>query len=365
MSWRTPTLAELRSLARDKIAGKLKVGALLGNSRARFIADANAGLVLLCFKYLDWLADQIFPDLAGDEWLRGRHAVMWLGGSKAATYAGGEAYATGVAGSPIPAGTRVVLASGVNVKNYRVTARVILGSAATLLPLAALESGSASNLDAGTELSFTSAPEGVDSTVIIKTMDGGVDAEQTEDLRARVLQRIRNPPMGGAAHDYERWALEVPGVTRAWLAPLEMGIGTVTLRFMCDDLRAYNAGFPYQADVDAVAAYIDGKRPVTVKDRFIVAPVRQDITFTISDLTPDTTEIRAAIEASVKAMLFDKATPARSVNGVLVPAQKIYKAWISAAIMGTDGVESFDLTCNDFEMPHNGAMATLGSILYA
>jgi uncharacterized phage protein gp47/JayE len=69
-------------------------------------------------------------------------------------------------------------------------------------------------------------------------LTGGTDQETDDELRLRVLTRIRQPPMGGDADDYVAWALAVPGVTRAWCSPLEMGIGTVTVRVMCDDLRA-------------------------------------------------------------------------------------------------------------------------------
>ena len=74
-------------------------------------------------------------------------------------------------------------------------------------------------------------------------MTGGVEAENDDDLRARILQRIQNPPMGGAQADYVTWALAVPGVTRAWAAP-EQGIGTITVRFLMDELRADDDGWP-------------------------------------------------------------------------------------------------------------------------
>ena len=79
-------------------------------------------------------------------------------------------------------------------------------------------------------------------------MTGGTDTETDEQLRARILQRIQNPPMGGSAADYVAWALAVPGVTRAWAAP-EQGIGTITVRFLMDDLRADDDGWPTPADV--------------------------------------------------------------------------------------------------------------------
>ena len=162
--------------------------------------------------------------------------------------------------------------------------------------------------------------------------------------------------MGGAEYDYEAWALAVPGVTRAWASGNEMGMGTVTVRFMMDDLRADNYGFPLPSDCDTVAAYINSVRPVTVKDVWVVAPLRQPIDFDIANLIPDTTAIRAGIQASIEAMLYNYATP----------GQTIYAAWKSAAIMNAPGVQSFDLinTADDV-MPDPGHMGVLGDIFYS
>ena len=76
---------------------------------------------------------------------------------------------------------------------------------------------------------------------------------------ARLLLRIRRPPHGGARHDYVGWALDKEShglaVTRAWDYGLELGLGTVTVRFMMDD--AYADGIPLAADVTTVQTYID------------------------------------------------------------------------------------------------------------
>lgn len=366
MTWESPGLSELRAQTRDAIARRLKVGALLPNSRARILADATAGLARLNLEYVDWLAEQIFPDKAGEEWLRGRHAEMWLGGAKAATFASGAVLVSGAAGSIVPAGARIVYGSAAGLLNYEVETETVVGASATAVPVFALSAGAVGNLDPGTELSFASAPDGVEATVAIQTMDGGVDAESVDYLRARVLQRIRNPPMGGAADDYVRWALEVPGVTRAWSAPNEMGIGTVTVRVMFDELRAEQNGIPNESDLATVRAHFETVRPVAVKDFFVVAPQLFSVSFGIANLAPDTVSVRAAISQSVAAMIRDRAAPASSKNGVRLPPQTIYKAWVSKAILDAPGVDSFDLVMSsDATMPNNGSMARLGMVSYA
>jgi uncharacterized phage protein gp47/JayE len=186
-------------------------------------------------------------------------------------------------------------------------------------------------------------------------MDGGVDEERDDELRTRVLLRIRQPPMGGAAIDYVHWALAVPGVTRAWCSPLEMGMGTVTVRFMMDHLRADEDGFPRQVDVDRVINYLDAERPVAVKDLFVVAPLRQPINVNIARLEPDTPAVRAGIGDSLREMLMERAEP----GGTL------YAAWKNYAIMSAPGVVSFFLVNPaDDVMPSPGHMPVLGNILY-
>lgn len=364
MSFSVPSLAQLRAIARDALAGKLKIGALLPNSRARFIADANAGLVHLCIKYITWISEQIFPDKAGDDWLRNRHAKIWLGGDKAATFATGFVQATGVVGSVILAGTQLSLNSSSETVTYETRELVTLYSGTTPVPVIALSAGLAGNVDPGTDITFTSPPAGVDATATVVNISGGVDAEKTEELRLRVLQRIRNPPMGGDAADYVKWMLDIPGVTRAWCAPMEMGVGTVTIRFMMDNVRSASNGIPLDGDIALVKEAIDNVRPVTVKDFFVVAPIPYPISFTIYNLLPDNPSLRASIEKSIAAMLYDKGAPASANNGVIVPAQKIYQAWISKAILDTDGVDSFELDPGNFAMPNNGSIAVPGSITY-
>ena len=185
-------------------------------------------------------------------------------------------------------------------------------------------------------------------------MTGGVDTENDDDLRARILHRIQNPPMGGAVADYVTWALAVPGVTRAWAA-VEQGIGTITVRFLMDELRADDDGWPQPQDVQAVAAYIDKMRPVTVKDCYVLAPIKQFIDVSIANLVPSTMAVAGAIEASIREMLHEMAAP----------GQTIYAAWVSYAIMNAPGVTSFHLlTTDDYPMPSVGHMAVLGTILY-
>jgi uncharacterized phage protein gp47/JayE len=367
MPWTTPTLDELRALNRDNITGKLRSGPMIPNSVLRVMADANAGLAYLTLLYLDWLAEQLMPDTAEKEWLD-RFGDIWLTnadgsrGRKTATFATGVANITGINGTPLASGSELSATTATGTVTLQTTNDIVVGSTATPVNFVALTPG-ALGLIIGSSLTLTVAVAGV-SDVILATIIDGIDEETDDDLRVRVLDRIREPPMGGDAFDYVEWALDVPGVTRAWCAPNEMGIGTVTLRFMMDNVRADGGGFPLPDDVTTVSDYLDTVRPVTVKD-FVVAPIPEPIDFTISNLSQDNAAVRAAIAAAVTEMLHDQASPSYSLNGVLQGAQTIYAVWVSEAIMSAEGVDHFDLTMVDHPMPNNGCMAVLGTITYA
>ncbi|GGC90255.1 baseplate J/gp47 family protein [Chelatococcus reniformis] len=360
MPFDVPKLADLRRLNRDHIAAFLPgADASVPNSVLRVLSDADAGLATLVFLYLSWLSGQLLPDTAESEWLD-RHGRIWLGGRKTPTFAGGLVSFTGTEGTIVPEATR--LASGS--VEYETLDPITLGPGPTQAPVRALTAGTVGNRDVGATLNLYEPPPLIDGQALVVAMTGGTDAEADDDLRARVLARIRMPPMGGAAHDYVQWALEIPGVTRAWCSPLEMGMGTVTVRFMMDELRAGTGGFPTADDIAYVAEQLDAVRPVAVKDFFVLSPVPEPVDFTLDSLNPDTSAIRAAITANVAAMLRERARPAFSLNGISQGAQTIYSEWVSAAIYATPGVDNFDLDMADHVMPSPGHMAVPGTITW-
>lgn len=81
---------------------------------------------------------------------------------------------------------------------------------------------------------------------LLSAATGGADIETEEDFRSRGLLAWQNPPQGGSDADYKKWALEVSGVTRAWVKRRLNGAGTVGVYIMCD--RNDNGGFPVGTD---------------------------------------------------------------------------------------------------------------------
>jgi len=77
---------------------------------------------------------------------------------------------------------------------------------------------------------------------------------------------IRRPPAGGNKYDYKRWAMEVSGVTAAYVYPLRRGLGTV------DVVITSAGGLPSQDVIDRTQAHIDDVRPVTAKNNMVLMP---------------------------------------------------------------------------------------------
>jgi uncharacterized phage protein gp47/JayE len=311
----------------------------------------------LTLQYIDWLSKMLLPDTSETEWLD-RHGNIWLinadgtTGRKGATLAYGVVNFTGLAGTIVPKSTQLG-ASGTGIQ-YETLEEITLGVTPTPAAVRALDPGSLGNLPEGAQLGLAAPIPGVDDIVTVDEITYGVDEESDDELRMRVLERIRQPPMGGDQEDYVNWALRVPGVTRAWSAPLEMGIGTVTVRFMMDNLRADNDGLPTAQDVDTVQTYLDTVRPVAVKDFWAEAPIPYPIDVHITNLSVDDAATRGAITNSLLAKFMERTQP----------GQTWYRSWTDEGIAGAAGVDYYDLTGSDTVMPDNGHMPMLGTITY-
>lgn len=346
-----PTLGEIRRITRDNVSAYLP-GADAGvpNSNLRAITEADAGNAALLLLYLAQMAREMLPDTAED--FLDRHADIWLSQPrKAATFAVGTIRLTGLAGIVVPALARFRSAAGVE---YQTLADVTLGTGPVDVAAEALTEGTVGNLAQGASLGIVVAQTGLDGVARVAIMTGGTNAESDEDLRARVLDRIKNPPHGGNGNDWRAWALEVPGVTRAWVAPNEMGVGTVSVRVMLDELRADAGGFPTPDDLAAVREHIDPVRPVTVKEWWALSPIAQPHNLKIGNLSAATAATRAAINRELRAAYRERAEP----------GAVFWRAWADEAISRAIGEEYHTIEATDLVPLSAGHMAVLGTVQY-
>jgi uncharacterized phage protein gp47/JayE len=370
MPWTTLSLQQLRQLNRDNLAAQLRSGPIIPNSIERVFADTSAMMAYLCLAFIAWCAN-FLPDTAELPILLRWAAIKNVPVGQA-TFAVGTATCTGIVGTPIPAGTLLTAQTYTSTSSaqllFQVQQQVTMGATPTDISFVAVTPGQ-TGLSIGSQLTFSTGIAGINGVAVIDGFADGVNADDEDTIRANVLDALRQPPMGGDANDYVQWAKQFPGVTRAWCSPQEMGIGTVTVRFMMDSLRLspnpLANGFPLPSDVTAVQAWIDARRPVTAMDCFVVAPLPDPIDFTLANLVPSDPGTLQNIATSVSAMLSAQAAPASSVNGSTVPASTIYASWVSAAVSAAGGVVSFDLVMSDHAPSSPGSLAVLGNIALA
>lgn len=348
MPFARPTLKTLIDRAIADIDARLPgADARLPMSNLNVLAHTHGAGVHGLYGYLEWLARQLMIDTAEVEHLD-RWSSIWGVDRVPAAAATGSVTFTGTTGVVVPAGTALARTDGVQ---YLTTAEVTLVAGTATAGVVAAVAGATGNLTGGT-LSLVTPIAGVDASaqVTVAGLTSGADIETDDDLRARLLSRIQAPPHGGAQHDYVAWALEVAGVTRAWVYPGELGLGTVTVRFVRDDDAS---PIPDAGEVAAVQAYIDSVRPVTAQVT-VAAPVAVPLNFTI-DIVPDTAAIRAAIEAELRDLLRRESDP-----GATILLSHIREA-ISLATGENDNI----LTAPAANVAHTtGQMATFGAITW-
>lgn len=304
MAFERPTLRELISQMQsdaEREAGSRQ----LRQSNLRVLPKVFAYACHALYSFISWVTKQLFADTCEASYLERQASIQGIY-RQAATAAEGTLTVTVAAGAGIPEGTVFLAEDGqtqfVTLEETKVGATTVAVRCATL--------GASGNRDAGQTYTLVSPLVGVQAEALGSEMVGGADAESDESLRSRLLYRLRNPPRGGTATDYVAWALEVPGVTRAWCFPKELGIGTVTVRFATDGLT--DDGIPTAGMVERVADYIAEMAPVTAATT-VVAPVAQIVNFTIKGLSPDTETVRMQVEAELRDLIRRECVPGKAL----------------------------------------------------
>lgn len=257
--------ASIKSNILRDISNNLDGAAVESDSDYAIRASGNAAATEGLYAHQSWIFNQIFPDLADLENLIRHAAERGIFLKPASMSTGGAALVTGMVGAPIPLGYELKTGSGIAVIT---TADAVIGATGSASVLVnASVAGASGNLPVDTALTFTSAPAGI-NTAATMTVDtsGGYDQESPESLLDRLLFDFRNPPQGGSADDYKRWAREVPGVGYVYVYSQRRNARSVDI-IILDDLGA----LPSPTLVDSCQAHIDIKRNVTA-DCWVAGP---------------------------------------------------------------------------------------------
>ncbi|XZG71735.1 baseplate J/gp47 family protein [Chitinibacteraceae bacterium HSL-7] len=305
--FQTPNFEELVASISADMLSRLD-GETLRRSDAHVLASVQAAVASGLYQYLDWIALQILPDTCDDDRLVASPVMNRGLAPKAAAAATGAVTVTGMAGAVLPAGTVFQRVDGAQ---FAVAADVTLPiGGSDSASVSAVQAGSAGNTAAATVLTLVSPVAGISSQAVVTAagLVAGADAESPDDFRARCLSAWRQAAHGGASFDYVTWALEVAGVTRAWVKPGLYGVGSVGVLFVRDDDASL---IPDGAEVAAVQSYLDGVRPVTAQVTAL-APTALPVHFTLS-VTPATAAVKAAVEAELRDLIRRDAAPGETL----------------------------------------------------
>jgi len=301
MAFKRPTLAELIDrIDADQLSRLSPDQAALSSRLTRLMGNSNAGLVHGLYGYLQWLERQLFPETCDDE-----NLVLHSAGvpRRQPGVSTGPVVMSGAEGALVDAGTRLQ----VDDQEYEILASELISGGSATVEVSAVAAGAAGDQSAGTELRLVSPLPGISSVGVVgdNGLSGGADLEAFESWRDRIIQRRARVPRGGAEGDWAAWALEVPGVTRAWEDPLGMGLGTIVIRIMADD--ASDGPLPSTQLLQAVFEHIEEQRNVQASV-YVVAPATEEIRPRLW-IDPDTAANRSLVEASLRDLVEREGEP--------------------------------------------------------
>lgn len=325
MAFNRPTLPELITRIDQDILSRLPTSkAALSVRLTKALATSEAGVTHGLYGYLQWLERQLFPETCDDDLLHLHSAGV---PRRQASKSVGMVTFEGSDGAVIVAGT-VLQKDG---REYETTEEVAIADGVATAEIEALEAGVEGDQAADTELRLVEPVPGVSGQAVVGAAGvlGGANLETPDSWRDRIMLRRARIPRGGAEGDWEGWALEVPGVTRAWERPLGMGPGTIVIFIMADD--ASDGPQASQQLLDAAFDYITALKNVTAH-LYLLTPTLVPFMPQLS-VTPDTTEVRAAVAANLQDLVEREGEP----GGTLLISR------IRGAISTAGGVEDYEL----------------------
>lgn len=311
MAFAVPTLATLVARIKGDINTRMgNSNALIPRSLAYALAYALAGVVWGLYRYLAYIADQVFPDTAEADSLL-RWGALWIGAKNPATKASGTVIVYALAGSTLSTGAVMQRNDG---ERYLVTGGPYNWATTSSkdVTIQAETAGDDGNYTYATSATLTlvSPPAGVRAENPLgpiaspAALTSGADEETDESYLERIIDRIQNPPQGGSLADYEAWARATDGVSvdRVWVEGWpDVAAGYVLVYFT---LTASGTGvIPAAPAVALVQAAIDPLRPVDAVAVVVAAPTPHVVTLSIT-VHPESgaTITAAAIALELEAM---------------------------------------------------------------
>lgn len=286
-----------------------------------------AGQMSSLFERVDSLGRQIFPQTAEGEALE-RHAACRGLARKPASPAEGQLRFLRAAASAvdIPIAQGVICATRTEPQvRYETTRSGILaaGSTAADIPARAVDAGSLGNAGTGAVCVMVNAAPGITAVRNPSPFAGGVDEEDDDALRGRLLEAFREISNGTNAAFYYDLVMQHDKVLSAQVIPRRRGRGTVDIVYSCASAADENA---IREELEAELAR---RREINV-DVAVYAATRQYIDLSAAVAAKEGYDIGALTGSCSSGII-------RYVNDLPV-GQPLYVAGLTAFLMGLEGV---------------------------
>jgi len=370
MALTEPTTKEINDQIIANIEANIaQVIPLVPKATFRVLSASIAAVFTILYKFGSWQFLQIFPSTAEEDSLERWGNLIGVVRTPAEP-ARIEILCTGTDGQQVLTGTR--LTSNLTGVVYIVDSdATIAGGVATTTAIAS-QAGSIGNVENSIVLAFVTPLPGIDNTATVTdTIDIGVDAENLDIYRDRVVNRFRKVPQGGALADYEAWGLEVATIQNVF--PYSGDIeGTVQV---FSESSVSPDGIPTAGELIEVFDSINlpTRRPVTA-EVFSLPIIRVAFTVTVFGLSPDTAEAKTNIETRLGEYFLGRAPfidGLSIINDSLISQTDIVGI-IGLALQTTDSIfdtSVFEVTgTGDTLTRYNlgqGEMAKLDAVVYA
>lgn len=336
MPFDRPTLPQLIARLESDLESRLEV-AIIRRSVEAVLARVLAGAAHGLHGHLAWVAEQLLPDRAESAAVLRWARMLGTGLLPAEPSEGGVVF-TSTSSVVIPEGTVMLREDGAE---YVATSDgVAVSDELAAVFVRSVEVGVGTLVPTGTPMSLQTPVPGIvagSGVVADPGLLGGRDPELVEELRARVLQQLDQRVRGGGPGDYVVWALE-GGAGRAWeVAKPDGEVDVIVVER--DPMTGGPSGLGSEG-IARVNDVVQANAPITVLVTVLGANLT-GVPLTFTSLTPDTPEVREAVELELHSMFWRESTP-----GGAIPISKIREA-ISAA----EGEEDFTLSTPTADIP--------------
>lgn len=308
---------------------------------------AAAAQIYALYVQADWVNRQCFPQTAQGEYLD-HHARLRALERKAAAYAQGTVRFFGDVSSQfprqIPEGT-VCMTPGL--VRFETTQDGVLeaGQSHVDLPVRAMQAGSAGNVIAGSIRVLSVSPVGITGCTNPQALSGGMDEEDDEQLRGRILDSFLRMPNGANCAFYEQGALSFDEVVAAAALPRNRGVGTV------DVVVATAQGVPEQYLLTKLNKYFQERREIAV-DVAVTAPETVPVNVTVQIDSADFEQAAEQVERVVRSWFSGQQL-----------GRNVLRAKLSSLVFGTQGVENYVLLEPEADVPvAKGQLPVLGTL---